>query len=382
MDVAIVGAGPAGARAAYVLARAGARVTIFDPSHPREKPCGGGVTGRALALVTDAIGADTFPRTTIRAMRFTSSSEAGAADGIAVTLDRGALVVASRASFDAALLASAERAGASVERVRVRDVAVDRHAVRVETARGTRHAAFLIGADGANSLVRRRLAGAFPRAQLSIATGYFAHGITSHEAVIELAANPPGYMWSFPRPDHLAIGICAQADAGATAEELRRRTFAWIRRTHVAGDARLEPYSWPIPSLRPADLEALRLAGSRWCLAGDAAGLVDPITREGIFFALASGEWAAEAALGDGGTDRYAACVRDAVVPELRRAAQVKATFFAPAFTRLLLEALQESARIRAVMADLITGRQTYSTLKWRLLKTLEVRVAWRALHG
>src|ERR1700704_2117568 len=71
IDVAIVGAGPAGAGAAYVPARRGARVTIFGGSHPREKPCGGGVTGRALALVADAIDPDACPRTVIRSARFT-----------------------------------------------------------------------------------------------------------------------------------------------------------------------------------------------------------------------------------------------------------------------------------------------------------------------
>src|SRR5438105_7879128 len=70
LDVAIVGAGPAGARAAYTLARRGARVAIFDASHPREKPCGGGVTGRALALVADAIGKSSLPMSAVRGARF------------------------------------------------------------------------------------------------------------------------------------------------------------------------------------------------------------------------------------------------------------------------------------------------------------------------
>src|SRR3954463_10420527 len=100
MDVAIVGAGPAGTRAAYVLARRGARVTLFDGSHPREKPCGGGVTGRALALVADAFDTAVFPRPVIRSVRFTESL----LRGVGVPLDPEALVVASRASFDAALL--------------------------------------------------------------------------------------------------------------------------------------------------------------------------------------------------------------------------------------------------------------------------------------
>ena len=70
IDIAIVGAGPAGAWAAYTLARRGARVTIFDPSHPREKPCGGGVTARALTLVADALAETSLPASIIRRARF------------------------------------------------------------------------------------------------------------------------------------------------------------------------------------------------------------------------------------------------------------------------------------------------------------------------
>src|SRR5207247_9649589 len=162
---------------------------------------------------------------------------------------------------------------------------------RIETGAGTRHADVVIGADGANSLVRRRVARPFARAQLSIATGFFADGVTSDEIVIELVSDPPGYLWSFPRPDHLAIGICAPAGSGIPAGSLRRTVAEWTERTGIARGATLRAYSWPIPSLARPDLEALAVAGPRWCLVGDAAGLVDPISREGIFFALASGQW-------------------------------------------------------------------------------------------
>jgi geranylgeranyl reductase family protein len=370
--IAILGAGPAGARAAYVLARRGAPVTIFDASHPREKPCGGGVTGRALARVADAIEIGAFPRTAIRTARF-------APDAV-VDLDGDALAVASRAAFDLALLDAAQRAGARLVRARVTDVSVGRDAATIETTAGRFSAAFIVGADGANSLVRRRVAMPFRRDQLSIATGFFAHGVTSAEIVIELTPRPAGYIWSFPRPGHLAIGICAQADAGITPATLRARTASWIERTSLANGARLEPYSWPIPSLSTADFDTLPLAGERWALAGDAAGLVDPITREGIFFALASGEWIAEALSGRDPAIAYGSRVRDEAVSELRRAAQLKAGFFRPAFIALLLEALRRSAAVRRVMADLVAGRQPYAQLKWRLIKTLEIGLIWRAL--
>ena len=260
-------------------------------------------------------------------------------------------------------------------------MSVDSGGATLTIAGGGRHrASYVIGADGANSLVRRRLSTAFRRDQLSIATGFFAHGVSSAEIVIELNGDPPGYIWSFPRPGHLAIGICAQADAGIPAAALRERTANWIAATKIAEGATLEPYSWPIPSLRARDLEELELTGPRWALVGDAAGLVDPITREGIFFALSSGQWIADALTAGDPARLYASRVRDEAIAELARAARLKAGFFRPAFVGLMMRALMESGAIRSVMADLVAGQQSYASLKWRLLKTFEVGLAWRAL--
>src|SRR3954469_20155466 len=110
-DVAVVGAGPAGAWAARCLARSGARVAIFDASHPREKPCGGGVTGRALALVGDAIDRRGLPIQEIRSARIRACAAVTAADEAIVPLSSDALAVVSRTAFDAALLAAAAQAG-------------------------------------------------------------------------------------------------------------------------------------------------------------------------------------------------------------------------------------------------------------------------------
>jgi len=79
-------------------------------------------------------------------------------------------------------------------------------------------------------------------------------------------------------------------------------------------------------------------------------------------------------------TQMYSASVRDEAIPELTRAARLKAGFFKPAFTSLLMRALTKSQAIRSVMADLIAGRQTYAALRWRLLKTFELSLAWRIL--
>jgi flavin-dependent dehydrogenase len=163
---------------------------------------------------------------------------------------------------------------------------------------------------------------------------------------------------------------------------LQQAAAAWIRRTGIAAGARLERYSWPIPSLPAADFAALSPSGPGWYLVGDAAGLVDPITREGIYFALLSAQWAADAILSGAATaaQSYARRVREEIGADLARAARFKEVFFRPRFTRLLIDAIQHSAGIRAVMADLVAGQQDYSGLKWRLIKTLRPGLAARLL--
>jgi geranylgeranyl reductase family protein len=393
LDVAIVGGGPSGAWAARELARRGARVTIFDPSHPREKPCGGGVTGRALAIVADAIDTSALDGVVVEDARFANTiaetpREAPVHVGLPThgVSSRSALVVVSRARFDQTLVAAAMHAGAQVVAARVRDVRVDGAGAHLridDRAHGDRwtRADVIIGADGANSLVRRRLSRAFDRSALSIAAGFFVREATSTTIDIAFNTAPAGYFWSFPRRDHLAVGACAQADA-CSADDMRHLTLAWLRRVGLAEPRRLDRYAWPIPSLTTTLSASGPIAGDRWLLVGDAAGLVDPITREGIYFALRSAALAAEALAAP---SRAAACYRASLAleiePELAHAARLKAGFFRRRFIDLAMEGMARSTRIRAVMADLVAGAQPYRSLRGRLLRTVELGLAWRLLR-
>jgi flavin-dependent dehydrogenase len=257
----------------------------------------------------------------------------------------------------------------------VTDVSRDGDHWRIATRGLAVRAGWVLGADGPNSLVRRRLFRPFARADLSIATGFFVHGVTSPDIAVAFEDDPPGYLWSFPRRDHLAVGVCAQADEASTAE-LVPLASRWIAR-NVSAWSTLERYSWPIPSLRETTLQREEPAGPRWMLLGDAGGLVDPITREGIFFALLSAEAAADSLLESDGDPaaRYAARIHSTIYAELIRAARLKTRFFNPRFTALLIRALENSAAVRSVMVDLIAGRQPYRGLRRRLLATMEVKL-------
>lgn len=384
MRIAIIGAGPAGAMAAVRLARAGASVTLFDPSHPREKPCGGGLTGRALALVSDVIDIRLLPSVVVTS----AAVEHGTNTACVPLIDRGptpdsSLLVLSRAIFDWALVGAAVAAGAQLVADKVIDVACDTSRMRVRTSRGQQDFDQVLGADGANSLVRKKLARPFGRADLSIAAGYFVEGATSSEIRVMTLREQPGYLWSFPRPDHLAVGICAAAAQRAISGELRVQSAAWIDRHGVGRHTRLVPYAWPIPSIGLQARPTIALGGPGWLLLGDAAGLVDPLTREGIYYALLSGQWAADALVataGRGAASHYAGKILTGIQPELERAARLSRVFFNPAFSSLFVQALDGSAAIRAVFVDLVGGVQPYRGLRRRLLATRQWMLAARAI--
>ena len=363
-DTVIVGGGPSGSVAATNLARAGLNVALVDGSHPREKPCGGGLTGRALELIASA----TPGGLSIDTVAFEST---GKVARVALP-DASYLRVYSRAVLDSALLRDAQDAGADVIAARVTGFVRRGTTWTVRTPLGDLEAPWLLGADGASGVVRKQVFRPFGRSQISIAAGSYVDDVVTREIAIAFMDRPQGYLWSFPRNGHLAVGTCAQADE-TTTDEMHRVTDAWLDRYAPARGRPRRRYAWPIPSLTASAIEREQPSGDGWMLLGDAAGLVDPITREGIFFALRSGILAAEALSTSSPAATYGERVRDELHDELRRAARLKAGFYRPRFTRLLIDALEQSPAIREVMVDLVAGRQPYRGLKTRLLKTLEV---------
>ncbi len=372
MKVAVVGAGPAGALFAWRLARDGGTPVVFDPSHPREKPCGGGLTGKALDLLPPAPLDDPLPARPIEACRF----ESGDGEWVDVALT-SPVAVAARRELDAWLLRRAVEAGA--RHIAERVVAVD-DSGELRTSAGHRERFDLIvGADGAGSLVRRTFLQPTPPPRLYMATGWYARGTSP--MLVRFTPGLAGYLWLFPRPDHVGVGICAPLAAVPTKELLARLESEAARHFPALLESEGGRYAHTIPSPSPDPASILEIAGERWALLGDAAALADPITGEGISYALRSALVLAESLRTDSSPIRYPERALEDFGRELLKSATLRERFFAPGFARRMVAFSRRSPAVRDVLSDLVLGRQGYVGLKRRLLRA-GPRFLWHMARG
>jgi flavin-dependent dehydrogenase len=237
-----------------------------------------------------------------------------------------------------------------------------------------------VGADGAGSLVRRSFLGPLPKTRLMMALGWYAPG----DAPMLVRFTPPlsGYLWTFPRRDHVGVGICAplgEVPSRALAERLERevaRTMPALR------DLEAERYAHTIPSPSADPRDILEAAGDGYALVGDAAALADPLTGEGITYALRSARLLAETLLADGSPARYPERVLEDFGRDLLKAAALQRRFYAPGFAGRMVRYAARTRAVRDVLGDLVLGRQGYLGLKRRLLWVLPRFLAEAAWSG
>ncbi len=331
-DILIVGAGPAGCAAAYDLARAGKRVLLFDKRNfPRPKACACGLTRKTLKalrysvdpivervcheiVLQQAAAATTEPHS--RRARRTA---------VRVKTRKPICAMAVRERFDAFCLnqtLSSGRNGGSAELRKIEGIVALRELpqsieldIATSTGTETLRAPILIGADGSNGQTRRLTrqdthGGVLPSAQDSAQDGFALEatvpyadlpttlpaGDAPHDLVFDFAPLPGGYGWLFPNGDHINIGVGAFAPAGgASTTQLKSVTRALL--------LDYAKQKLGVTTLAHITGQQLGMGGhnyiprGRTLLVGDAAGLVDPLTGEGIHSAIVSGQAAAAAIL-------------------------------------------------------------------------------------
>jgi flavin-dependent dehydrogenase len=181
-----------------------------------------------------------------------------------------------------------------------------------------------------------------------------------------------GYIWVFPRCGHLSVGICGK---GEPAHALRARLETYMAERSISAKG-AKFYSHMLPSLETSGWRKNRVAGDGWLAVGDSAGLVDPITGEGLYYAMRSGDLAGQVVLNDAHGFAEKAVAYHEFVQDLTFAAMLAKRVFTGRFLfravpQRMVEFTMRSERFRDLMQDLFAGTQSYLGLRQRLLKNL-----------
>jgi len=367
--VDVLGGGPDGAFAAERLATAGLETVVFDEKLAWEKPCGGGLTYKAYNQYPFLVDND-IPKKFITDT-YLAAPKAGA---VKMGLSRP-LVIYSRLDLNRMLLDRAENAGAQLEKTRVLEIERSGRGWMLKTQHGSLNADFCIVATGARNPLRN-VGTEWTAADTMYALGYYVPSRQDH-IDIQFLPNLEGYIWVFPRCGHLSVGICGK---GEPAQSLRARLERYMTEKGIAYKG-ASFYGHMLPSLESPGWKKNRVAGEGWMAVGDAGGLVDPITGEGLYYAMRSGDLASQVVLNESHSiaekaQAYCGLLRRDFAADLEFGATLAKRVFLGRFLFSTVPArmvgfIRRSPRFRALIEDLFAGTQPYLDLKSRLFRNL-----------
>ncbi len=368
-DVTIAGAGPAGSVLAYILARQGIKVLLLEKHKlPRDKVCAGGVTVRAASILP--FNFQDIVLNTIHGVRLSYKMIPKKVR----VFDKPLAYMVMRDRFDYLLANQACQSGATLEDgVALKNLEIGSGNVKVETSRDVFSTPILIGADGANSAVVH---------SLGIRNGFdFGLGVNGHISVSHKIYSgweglmgldygiPGGYAWVFPKQNSLAVG------AGGSFKESKKLRSYTLRlvQSYNLGTGEKDTIRG---CLMPIKKEGTSLVYKRILLVGDAAGMIDPLSGEGLYYGIKSSYLAAgtikrflEGKIPD--LSEYNDAVNRELMPELKIARTIqKLNSLMP---RLFFHYLEENDRVWKAFCGMLRGERTYISLKNRLSPPLKL---------
>ncbi len=358
-DVAVIGAGPAGAHAATRLAQAGVRVALFDPKAPWEKPCGGGITHQAWSRFPFLTGPDLPRNEVLRSLQISANQS------FFVINEGHPLFIVARRDLSEMMLNRATRAGAVHFPRAVDNLETWGPQLRLKAGRDEYFARFVVGADGVHSLVRRYFLGPLTKERTLASIVQLVEGGPDDPALIHVTPFP-GYFWAFPRRDCLCVGIGAMEHGHAlkpALDEMMKRFFP--------GRKPLGPlHGAPLPFLIGRDYYHEPRVSREWALVGDAGGFCDTLTGEGILYAIWSADLFADAYL-RGAPLAYDAAWRHAFGWHLRTGAWASSFLTSARNLDFLFTAITVCPTLNKQMMDYIWNLPPYHQLAGRLLRSL-----------
>lgn len=351
---------------------------VFEERPDWEKPCGGGLPYKVLERYPFLLEA-AEPHFVTRDCEFV----AGNGQSARFTMSRP-LAIYSRRVLNGLLLDRARDAGAHVVADRVVDMQPAVGGWELRTRQGVRYECdHVVIAAGGRTTLRRQLAPAFGPEDLLLTFGYYVPG-AGDLLRVKFFEGFEGYAWAFPRPDHLSVGIAASARQSSMAALKERLRGFMEEYGYGSKDAGI--FSHVLPVLSRRSWRQLKLAGAAWSLIGDAAGLADPITGEGIYFAMRSGELLAESLVEDA-PETYPARVWRDFGRHLAFGALLTHRFYLGRFlgepsTTRMIQLARRTAAFRHLLQDLIDGTQSYRTLAPRVCWTFVRALGEMALNS
>lgn len=363
MRIAVIGAGPAGCYFAHLASASGAKVFLFDHQAPKDKACGGGITAKAIwefPFLAELI----CPHISIKEAVFISPYDLP----VQIKLDYPVLIF-SRIDLNRALLGMAVSDGVTFLKQQVLDFQELGTGWQIMTSRETLQADILVGADGINGLTRRKFIGALPQSSTMIATGYYLENFAEKSVTIKLLPDLPGYIWVFPGPSYTSIGLGLPLGCLKSKNMLQRIKAFMEVHFPLACLNKSRIFAGLIPSIKDPSVFNHLLSGENWALLGDAAALADPISGEGIYYALKSAQLLSGILAKERKVKAYTEEIQKELIPELRTASQYSHWFFNPRFTHKMIQLSYSHQGINKVLVNLIEGSQGYTTLKQRLIK-------------
>lgn len=355
--VGIVGAGVGGSFLSYLLSKKGLSNIVFDFRAPHEKLCGGGVSYKA---VVEFPVLDEIPCPRKEVLRATLISPKDRM----VTIDfEKPLIIFNRRDLDYSLLKRAVELGTHFRKEKVQSFTLEGGHWSISTESGDYRAEILVGADGALSRTRRKLkVPSVMKRDFAFALGCFLD-VQEDFVTSKFFPDLEGYLWAFPRVDSLAVGIASKDCTRKKYNDMKEGLFHFIDRYYPGHTGKISLRSAYIPFFPARGIQDIDICSANWALIGDAATFVDPISGEGIYYALYSAEILAECIIEDEIPMYQKLCERH-FGQKLLKASQGFGCFYQTEFIETMIALAERSRPVGQILSEMITGNIDY--LSWK----------------